>query len=70
VVDSFVGTSFPERAFQNELSGTSFSLVRGFAVEVGWPCRQPAGIPPRQTGNFLLRAQKKVTKEEGLNTQL
>ena len=25
-------------------------------------------VPPRRAGNFLLRAQKKVTKEEGLNT--
>jgi hypothetical protein len=45
-------------------------LVRGFAVEAGLPCRQRAGIPPRRAGNFLLGAQKKVTKEEGLNTQL
>jgi hypothetical protein len=27
-------------------------------------------VPPRQAGNFLLLAQKKVTKEEGLNTIL
>jgi hypothetical protein len=27
-----------------------------------------AGVPPRQAGNFLLLAQKKVTKEECLNT--
>jgi hypothetical protein len=26
-----------------------------------------AGNPPRRAGNFLLLAQKKVTKEEGLN---
>jgi len=25
-------------------------------------------VPPRRAGNFLLVAQKKVTKEEGLNT--
>ena len=27
-------------------------------------------VPPRRAGNFLLLAQKKVTKEEGLNTIL
>jgi hypothetical protein len=27
-------------------------------------------VPPRRAGNFLLLAQKKVTKEEGLNTHL
>ncbi|WP_457423722.1 hypothetical protein [Roseateles sp. P5_E7] len=26
-----------------------------------------AGSPPRRAGNFLLRRQKKVTKEEALN---
>ena len=56
VVNSFVGTSFP--------------LVRGFAVGGCLSCRQRAGIPPRRAGNFLLEAQKKVTKEEGLNAQL
>ena len=29
---------------------------------------QPAGFRPGRPGNFLLMAQKKVTKEEGLNT--
>ena len=29
---------------------------------------QPAGFRPGMPGNFLLMAQKKVTKEEGLNT--
>jgi len=41
------------------------------------PSRFPLGVlptvaarrdPPRRAGNFLLLAQKKVTKEEGLNT--
>ena len=45
-------------------------MVRGFAVVGCLPCRQRAGIPPRQAGHFLLLAQKKVTKEEGLNTEL
>ena len=54
----------------NSFVGTSFSLVRGFAVGGCLPCRQRAGNPPRRAGNFLLEAQKKVTKEEGLNAQL
>jgi hypothetical protein len=29
--------------------------------------REIAGSPARQRGNFLLRGQKKVTKEEALN---
>ena len=36
----------------------------GLAVADLHHCR----VPPRQAGNFLLRAQKKVTKEEGLKT--
>ena len=54
----------------NSFVCTSFVLVRGFAVGVALPCPQRAGIPPRRAGNFLLEAQKKVTKEEGLNAQL
>ena len=50
--------------------GTSFPLVRGFAVAGCLSWTQHAGIPPRRAGNFLLGAQKKVTKEEGLNAQL
>jgi hypothetical protein len=34
-------------------------------AEALWP--GPAGSPARQRGNFLLRGQKKVTKEEALN---
>jgi hypothetical protein len=39
----------------------------------GWgclPCVAARRVPPRQAGNFLLLAQQKVTKEEGLNTHL
>jgi hypothetical protein len=32
--------------------------------------RQPAGFRPGMAGNFLLLAQKKVTKEEGLKSHL
>jgi len=34
-------------------------------LQVGGECG--AGSPPRRAGNFLLRGQKKVTKEEALN---
>jgi hypothetical protein len=51
---------------ENSCFGTNFSLVRGFALGGGLPCWQRAGNPPRRAGNFLLGAQKKVTKEEGL----
>jgi hypothetical protein len=54
----------------NSFVSPSFVLVLGFAVGGCLPCRQRAGIPPRRAGNFLLEAQKKVTKEEGLNAQL
>ena len=57
-------------AVVNSFVETSFSLVRGFAVRGCLPWPQRAGIPPRRAGNFLLGAQKKVTKEEGLNAQL
>ena len=33
-------------------------------------CAAARRVPPRRAGNFLLLAQKKVTKEEGLNTIL
>ncbi len=39
-------------------------LVR--LVDCGSP--SPCRVPPRRAGNFLLVAQKKVTKEEGLKT--
>jgi len=35
-----------------------------------FPFNGVAGIPPRRAGNFLLLAQKKVTKEKSLNTDL
>ena len=37
-------------------------------LQVGGECG--AGSPPRRAGNFLLRGQKKVTKEEALNRKL
>jgi len=37
------------------------------ALAEGFAHREIAGVPSRRPGNFLLRGQKKVTKEEALN---
>jgi len=44
---------------------TAAFLGRASLLLVGGACG--AGSPPRRAGNFLLRRQKKVTKEEALN---
>ena len=44
------------------------SVGRSLVAFAGSVCaRCIAGSPPRRAGNFLLRRQKKVTKEEALN---
>jgi hypothetical protein len=40
----------------------------GFQLAIGSP--SPSRVPARRPGNFFLLAQKKVTKKEGLNTDL
>ena len=43
-------------------------VVVCFRLAVGLP--PPSRVPARRPGNFFLLAQKKVTKKEGLNTDL
>jgi len=54
-------------AFLFRLAGGGWFLYR-CAGGAGCRLEATAGSPPRRAGNFLLLAQKKVTKEEGLNT--
>ena len=47
--------------------GLCFRFVFAASSSTEMAYRQHCRVPPRRAGNFLLVAQKKVTKEEGLN---
>jgi hypothetical protein len=65
---TYVGVCELSSLTQLCLSFVEWAAVVCFRVAAG--SLSPGRVPPRQAGNFFLLAQKKVTKKEGLNTDL